>query len=142
MTPRSSEPLSHCDKSENAAKIKITVRIKNNPGSKTINYGETLRLTATTTDMPANAKIYWYIDGVKKGEGETFNVSFDNGTKTVEVKVVDSNGNALKNASGNEIMDSEKVTVKGGFFQKIISFFKNLFGMNRNVVQAIFKGTF
>lgn len=124
------------------SRMKATVSIKNNGGSKTINYGETLRLTAITTNIPTDAKIFWYVDGVWKGEGETFNVSFDNGTKTVEVKVVDSNGNALKNASGNEIMDSEKVTVKGGFFQKIISFFKNLFGMNRNVVQAIFKGTF
>lgn len=116
-----------------------TVSIKNNTGSKTINYGETLRLTAIVTDKPADAKIYWYIDGAKKGEGETFNVSFGNGTKTVEVKLVDANGNVLKNASGNEIKDSEKVTVNGGFFQKIISFFKNLFGFNRTVVQAIFK---
>ena len=115
------------------------VSIKNNDGSKTINYGETLHLTAITSNMPADAKIYWYIDGVKKGEGETFNVNFENGTKTVEVKLVDSNGNVLKNESGNEITDSESVTVKGGFFQKIISFFKNLFGINRTVVQAIFK---
>ena len=122
------------------ARMKATVKIKNNNGSKTINYGETLRLTAITTNVPADAKIYWYVDGVKKGEGETFNVSFESRTKTVEVKLVDSNGNAIKNASGNEISDSESVTVKGGFFQKFISFFKNLFGMNRTVVQSIFKG--
>lgn len=126
---------------ENAAKIKITVKIENNSGSKTINYGETLRLTAVTTDMPANAKIYWYVDGVKKGEGETFNVSFESGTKTVEVKLVDANGNVIKNASGNEISDSEEVNVKSGFFQKIISFFKNLFGMNRIVIQSILKNS-
>ncbi|MBQ3006387.1 MAG: leucine-rich repeat protein [Clostridia bacterium] len=122
------------------ARMKATIKIQNNSGSKTINYGETLRLTAITTNMPADAKIYWYIDGEKKGEGEIFNVRFESGTKTVEVKLVDTNGNAIKNASGNEIFDSESVTVKGGFFQKIISFFKNLFGMNRTVVQALFKG--
>jgi len=126
---------------EEKAKIKATIKIKNNNGSKTINYGETLKLTAIVTDKPADAKIYWYVDGAKKGEGETFNVSFESGTKTVEVKLVDSNGNAIKNASGNEISDSESVTIKSGFFQKIISFFKNLFGMNRTVVQSIFKGT-
>ncbi len=124
------------------ARMKAIVKIKNNNGSNTIKYGETLCLTAITTNMPADAKIYWYIDGEKKGEGETFNVSFESETKTVEVKLVDSNGNVLKNASGNEIKDSERVTVKGGFFQKIISFFKNLFGMNRTVVQAIFKSVF
>lgn len=118
-----------------------TVLINNNTGSKTINYGETLRLTTVTTNMPTDAKIYWYVDGVKKGEGETFNVSFENGTKTVEVKLVDADGNVLKNASGNEISDSEEVTVKAGFFRKLISFFKNLFGANRTVVQA-FKSKF
>ena len=126
---------------EEKAKIKATIKIKNNNGSKTINYGETLKLTAIVTDKPADAKIYWYVDGAKKGEGEIFNVSFESGTKTIEVKLVDSNGNAINNSSGNEISDSESVTVKGGFFQKIISFFKNLFGMNRTVVQA-FKGIF
>lgn len=124
------------------ARMKATVKIKNNSGSKTINYGETLRLTATTTNMPTDAKIYWYVDGVWKGEGETFNVSFENGTKTVEVKLVDANGNVLKDSKGNELSDLEEVSVKTGFFQKLISFFKNLFKVNRTVVQSVFKGVF
>ena len=92
--------------------------------------------------MPTDARVYWYVDGIMQGEGETFNVRFESGTKTVEVKIVDSNGNVLKNSSGNEIFDSEEVTVKGGFFQKIISFFKNLFRINRTIIQSVFKGTF
>ncbi len=118
------------------ARMKATVKIKNNSGSKTISYGETLRLTAITSNMPADAKIYWYVDGAKKGEGETFNLSFESGTKTVEVKLVDAKGNIIKNSSGNEIADSESVTINSGFFQKLISFFKNLFGINRTVVQV------
>lgn len=127
---------------ENAAKIKSTVKIKNNPGTKTIKYGETLRLTAITTDMPANAKIYWYVDGVKKGEGETFEVSLSKGSVEVTVKVVDSNGKVLVNTNGNEVSDSQKVSVNSSFWQKIVSFFKNLFGINRTVVQSVFKGVF
>ncbi len=73
---------------------------------------------------------------MKKGEGEVFNVSFESGTKTIEVKLVDENGIVYKDADGNEVSDSEKVTVKAGFFQKLISFFKNLFGSNRTVIQA------
>lgn len=122
---------------EENAKIKATIKIKNNNGSKSINYGESLNLTAIVTDKPADAKIYWYVDGEKKGEGETFNVTFEGGTKSVEVKLVDENGIVLKNASGNEIKDIESVTVKSGFFQKLISFFKNLFGIGRTVVQSI-----
>ena len=113
------------------------VKIHNNQGTKTINYGETLALTATVSDKTDDITIVWYIDGVKKGEGETFNVSFESGTKTVEVKLVDENGNVLKNSSGNEIKDTETVTVKAGFFMKLISFFKNLFSISRMIVQSI-----
>ena len=108
-----------------------TVSITNNNASRTINYGDVLRLTAITTDMPSDAKIYWFVDGIKKGEGETFDLTFESGTKTVEVKLVDSNDDILENTSGNEIMSSMKVTVNASFWQKIVSFFKNLFRINR-----------
>ncbi len=114
-----------------------TVSIKNNTGSKTINYGDTLMLTASATNLPDNTAIYWYVDGVKSGEGETFEIAFESGTKSVAVKLVDETTNeVLKNQYGTEIGDRENVTVNSGFFQKIISFFKDLFGMNRTVAQA------
>ena len=116
-----------------------TVAIKNNTGSKTINYGETLRLTAVVNNLPENTAICWYVDGVKRGEGETFDITFESGTKTVAVKLVDkATDTVLENEYGTEIGDLENVSVNAGFFQKIISFFKNLFGMNRTVSQ-IFK---
>ena len=117
---------------------KMDIEIKNNLGSKTINYGETLELTAIVTNKPANATIVWYVDGEKKGEGEKFNVSFESGTKWVEVKLVDEKGNTVTDIKGVAMTDSQTVTVKAGFFQKLISFFKNLFRVNRTVVQAIF----
>ena len=117
------------------ARMKAKIRISNNSGAKTINYGETLKLTAIVTDMPVDAAIAWYVDGVKKGEGEIFNVTFESGTKTVEVKIVDINGNPINNADGNEIADFEKVTVNSGLWQKIVSFFKNLFKVDRTVIQ-------
>ena len=113
------------------------ISIRNNTGSKTINYGETLKLTATTTNMPDDSKIYWFVDGVKQGEGDVFEVSFDSGSKIVSAKLIGADGNVLKDVNGNEISDTETVTVKSGFFQKIISFFKNLFGIGRTVVQSI-----
>ena len=118
-------------------KVNATLSIKNNMGSKTINYGETLKLSVNVTNKPTNAKICWYVDGVKRAEGEVFDIGFENGSKIVTVKLVDSNGVVYEDANGNEISDSQTVTVNGGFFQKIISFFKNLFGMNRTVVQML-----
>ncbi len=107
-----------------------TVSIRNNTGSKTIAYGETLRLTAIAQNMPADAKIVWYVDGKPMGEGTTFEFTSEGGTAEISVKIVDSNGNNYADS------DTQKVTVNAGFFQKIISFFKNLFGFSRIVTQA------
>ena len=119
-----------------------TLSIKNNSSSNTINYGETLRLTAETTNKPIDVKIYWYVNGNKAGEGETFDVTLSKGSVEVTVKLVDANGNVLKNVNGEEISDSETVSVNSSIWQKIVSFFKNLFGFDRTVVQSIFKGIF
>ena len=119
------------------ARMKATVKIRNNSGPKTINYGETLELTAIVTKLPDNVRIVWYINGEAKGEGETFSVSLQSGSTEVAVKLVDENEVVLLDSSGNEISDSEIVSVKAGFFQKLISFFKNLFRISRIVIQSI-----
>ena len=115
--------------------VEPTVKIHNNPGTATIDYGDSLKLTAVVTDKPADAKIYWYADGELAGEGETVIVD---SAATVTVKLVNRYGTVLKDSNGNEISDSQTVKVNSGFFQIIISFFKNLFGANRTTVQ-IFK---
>ncbi len=120
----------------------VRVSIKNNPGTATIKYGETLKLTATVKNPVDGIEIYWFVDGEKVAEGETFSLKFESGSKTVEVKVVDENGKVVLNEKGEEIADSQKVTVKAGFFRKLISFFKNLFGMNRIIVQSVFNSYF
>ncbi len=122
--------------------IEITIkkpelRIKNNPGQKTINHGETLRLTAVITNKPDNSVVWWYVDEIKSGEGEIFETAPSNGSINITAKLVDSSGNAILDSHGFEIADSETVTVNSGFWQKIISFFKNLFKLNRTVVQFI-----
>lgn len=120
--------------------VAATVIIKNNPGSRTINYGETLRLTAVTANMPVGAYVKWYVEGSgvsmsQNAEKSTCDItSTGSGTVTVTAKVVDKNGNPLSNESG-EISDSQKVVSKSGIWQKIVSFFKNLFGSNRTIIQ-------
>ncbi len=123
---------------ENALKS-TGISIKNNPGTKKINYGETLRLTAVITSEIDDITVYWYVDGEKAGEGETFEITFNSGEKTVTAKAVDADGNVLLDAEGAEISDEQKVSVNSGIWQKIVSFFKNLFRMNRTVIQTIFK---
>ncbi len=122
---------------ERLSGINATLKIKNNPGLKTINYGETLRLTAEITNKPENSDVWWYVDGIKGGEGNTFEVCPENGNVVVTAKLVNADGKSFKDADGNEIFDSQTVSVKSGFFQKLISFFKNLFRINRTVIQKI-----
>lgn len=117
----------------------IEVKIKNNTGVKTINYGETLRLTAETRYAANDTDVWWYVDGVKSGEGNTFEVSPESGSVEVTAKLVDANGTVVKGKDGNEVSDSQTVSVNSGFFQKLISFFKNLFKINRTVIQTLIK---
>lgn len=119
---------------ENAKKA-VRISIARNTGAKEIKYGETLRLTAEVTNEIKPMQILWYVDGEFKSEGNTFDIKFDSGSKTVTVKAADGEGNVLTDADGNEISSSETVTVKAGFFQKLISFFKNLFRMDRLIIQ-------
>ena len=121
--------------------VNATIAIKNNSGTKTINCGETLRLTANVSDQPSDAKICWFVDGVKSGEGEVFEISFESGTKIITVKLVDANGIIYQDANGKEISDSENIIVNSGFFQKIIALFMKLFGLTKIIPQA-FKGIY
>ncbi len=116
------------------SKKSVKISIRNNPGSRTIKYGETLRLTAVvTSDIPVNVK--WYVDGVMSGEGTEFDVNFESGTRTVTAEVVEPDGTPIKNSVGETVSDSEKVSVNSGFFQRIVSFFKKLFKVNMIVEQ-------
>ncbi len=124
---------------EKTPEIIAALKIRNNPGTKTINYGDILRLTAETANQPDNTYVWWYVDGIKSGEGNTFEVSPESGSVEITAKLVDANGNVVIDKNGNEVYDLQTVTVKSGFFQKLISFFKKLFGMNRTVVQFFTK---
>lgn len=117
----------------------ITPKLKiiNNTGTKTISYGETLRLTAEVTNNINDSAVWWYVDGVESGKGKTFEVSPESGSVEVTAKLVDADGTVINDALGNEIADFQTVSVKSGFFQKLISFFKNLFRINRTVIQKI-----
>lgn len=112
-----------------------TLKIINNSSAKTIKFGETLKLTAEVTNKPENTTICWYVNGTKCGEGEAFEVSPAKGSITVSVALVDADGTVITDNNSSEIKDSETVTVKRNIFLIIISFFKNLFGADRTVIQ-------
>ena len=130
------------DESQAGTAVNATVSIAQ-PSITTVKYGDTLILHAEISgNIPEGATLEWSVEG----EGVTIEPSADGktcavtstakGEVTVTVKLVDKNGNALSNSEGDEISAQQNLTSKAGFFQKLISFFKNLFGMNRIIAQA------
>ena len=121
-------------------KTKISI---NTPSTTTVSYGFTLNLHANVTDLPEGARVVWSMDGsgfelIPSADGMTCGVkSVSKGSATITAKVVDKNGNAVKDANGNEITASQQLTSKAGFFQKIVAFFKKLFGSNMIIPYAL-----
>ena len=122
--------------------IKTKLSIKS-PSTTTVSYGFTLNLHANVTDLPEGARVVWSMDGsgfelIPSADGMTCGVkSVSKGSATITAKVVDKNGNAVKDANGNEITASQQLTSKAGFFQKLVAFFKKLFGSNMIIPYAL-----
>ena len=123
-----------------AVPTKISI---NTPSTSTVSYGFTLNLHANVTDLPESARVVWSMDGsgfelIPSADGMTCGVkSVSKGSATITAKVVDKNGNAVKDANGNEITASQQLTSKAGFFQKLAAFFKKLFGSNMIIPYAL-----
>ena len=121
-------------------KTKISI---NTPSTTTVSYGFTLNLHANVTDLPEGARVVWSMDGsgfelIPSADGMTCGVkSVSKGSATITAKVVAKNGNAVKDANGNEITASQQLTSKAGFFQKLVAFFKKLFGSNMIIPYAL-----
>lgn len=103
------------------------------PSTSKINYGETLILHTDSSKIPADAKIEWSVEGngvtiEPSADGKTCAVtSKSTGDVTIVAKYVD--------ADGVEHISEQEIKSNAGIWQKIVSFFKNLFGINRIIEQ-------
>ena len=109
---------------------KVTIK---NLSTTTINYGCTLVLYSTVENLPVGTHIVWMFDGSSLyGEGDNEKCVVQvvgSGDTTVRAVVCDRDGNPVQDENGNEISASVKLTAKAGFFQRLIAFFKKLFGI-------------
>lgn len=124
-------------KTVNIGKPEYKAEIINIPESetKTVNYGDGIELSVNTSSLPAGAQIVWYDGDTQIGTGEKLTYNNLKSTAVITAKIFDADGNALKDADGKEIVMTETISVKTGFWQKLISFFKNLFKMDRLIKQ-------
>ncbi len=106
------------------------------PSITTIKYGDSIILHADT-ELPAGAKVEWKANNTNfsykvSEDGMTCIITpVTSGNTTFTAYVIDENGNELSEP------DTQNMTSKAGFFQKIIAFFKKLFGLNKVIPKAI-----
>ena len=130
-TTKPSEPVTNPVKKED---------VIGTPSQTEIKYGDSIVLHADVDKIPEGAKIVWTADNSNftytvSADGTTCTVSpAANGTTTFTVTVVDERGNVISS-------DTQTMTAKAGFFQKLIAFFKKLFGLTKVIPEA-FKGVF
>lgn len=100
------------------------------PSQTTISYGDSIILHANTENLPTNLTIKWSASN----SNFDMDVSSDNktckitpkssGNTTFTITIYDENGNIIST-------DTQEMTSKAGFFDKIIAFFKGIFGLNK-----------
>ncbi|MBR2731079.1 MAG: leucine-rich repeat protein, partial [Clostridia bacterium] len=108
------------------------------PSVTALRYGETLMLY-TVGDLPRGASVKWTYDGkglkLTPTEDTKCCAVYSNGTGegNVTAYVVDAAGNTLTDANGKPVSASVRLTSNGSFLQRVISFFKNLFHVDRRI---------
>ena len=108
------------------------------PSQTEINYGDSIILHADVENLPAGATIEWTADNGNfkivsysaDGSGCTITPSAT-GTTEITATVYDADGNEIGS-------DTQTMTAKAGLWQKIVAFFKKLFGMTK-VYSEIFE---
>lgn len=109
------------------------------PSTTAIKYGDILVLQLEEVNLTKGIAIEWIADGsglsmaISEDQTTCYITSVSNGNAIITAKLVDKHGKSVTNINGEEIFDKITVTSKAGFFQKIISLFKNLFRINRKI---------
>ena len=104
------------------------------PSITEISYGDSIIIYADVEVLPMGWTVRWTADNGNftysaSADGKICVISpLSSGDTTFTATVYDANGKEI-------CKDEQTMTSKAGFFQKIIAFFKKLFGMNRIIVQ-------
>ena len=118
--------------------FKMSIR---NPSTTTISYGDKIILHADMNEaLPSGWTVKWTADNSNfsysvSADGSTCTISPDkSGSTNFKASVYDEKGNVI-------CEDTQSMTSKAGFFDKIGAFFRKLFGSTKTIPQ-LFKGIF
>lgn len=128
------KPASYTEPDVPPVEENISIAIRK-PSTTTISYGDAIILHADVTGtLPAGATIKWEASNSNfamevSADGTTCKISpSSKGDTTFTVSVVDANKTVINS-------DEQTMTSKAGFFDKIIAFFKKLFGLTKTIPQ-------
>ena len=124
---------------EVTSNIELSVAVAN-PTTTKISYGDSIILHAEITgELPEGATVQWFADNscfdkAASNDGMTCRITpKSSGSTTFTVKIVSAEGEILSE-------DTQEMTAKAGIFDKIIGFFKSLFGLSK-IYEQVFKVT-
>ena len=106
------------------------------PKTKSINCKDGVLIRPNFAVIPEGATVEWTADNScfnwsVDAEGNVKAISNSSGDTTFTAKVKLEDGTYLTDMYGNEVVDQTTVKSNAGFFQKIIGFFKGLFGLTK-----------
>lgn len=98
-----------------------------------IDYRSIVFIKATAVGVPEGYYLAIFIDGKEVKRGTNTEVSYEygelKGDLSYTVKVIDKDGNVQKDGNNKALSEEGgKITCKAGFIQKLVAFFKGLFG--------------
>lgn len=101
------------------------------PNDKGVSYKNRVKFTVSASGLPEGYTIALYENG-RRVDSNDSSIGYTSGELTSNVKytvkVIAPDGSVAKTSSGAELSKSFNVSVNSGFFQKLIAFFKGLFG--------------
>lgn len=108
----------------------------NEPKTKSINCKDGVLIRPNFAVIPEGATVEWTADNScfnwsVDAEGNLKAISNSSGDTTFSAKVKLEDGTYMTDMYGNEVVSTTTVKSNAGFFQKIIGFFKSLFGATK-----------
>lgn len=115
-----------------------TLELVNNPGTVTLSYGDKLIVTAKTSELPEGIALEWTSTSIKTyNEGNTCQVTAKKNDTPVSVsaRLIYEKNKEIVRYNGVQMYASQVVEFDFSFWAKFVSFFKDLFGVNRVIYQ-------
>ena len=126
------------------ATCKITVvpvtapeKVEISVSADSLKYKETTRVNVSELPVGYTVQYSSSDESIAKVDSNGNIKAVGKGTATITVKVIDPNGNVARDSSGKEISDSVQMNCTMTFWQRIVKWFKNLFGIADTSLKAL-----